>query len=140
MIRNRLMTIAVAALTSGAVACGGDKATAPAPTPAPQTGAIRLRNDSSVPIVAVYFTTCDESSWGANRLSAAESLAPGALRTWTVEAGCYDVRASTGSKSATWYDRTLVAGGALQLAVPAAVGAVIASGSVDIGFGAFKSR
>lgn len=140
MIRNRLMVAAVAALTLGAVACGGDSDGPAAPAPAPQTGTIRLRNDASVPIVAVYFTKCNESTWGANKLAASESLAPGALRSWTVEPGCYDLRASTGSKSASWYDRTLTPGGALQLAVPSTVSAINSFAESDIGALAGKSR
>ena len=131
MICNRLTTLAAAALLLGALACGGDDATSP--PPAPQTGTIRLLNESSATIVAVYFTSCDESTWGSNRLAASESIAPGALRSWTVQPGCYDFRASTGSKTASWYDRDLVPGGALQLAVPAAVNAMIATGVTEVG-------
>jgi len=61
MIYNRLTTLAAAALLLGAVACGGDDATSP--PPAPQTATIRLLNESSATIVAVYFTSCDESTW-----------------------------------------------------------------------------
>ena len=118
MIRNYLAGLATAAILFGAAACGGgDNATGPAPTPpappAPTTGTIRLLNESSATIVAVYFTKCDENTWGSNRLAASERLAPGALRTWTVEPGCYDLKASTGSKSASWFDRQLSAGGAM---------------------------
>lgn len=140
MIRIRLMVVVAAALTLGAVACGGDSDGPAAPAPAPQTGTIRLLNDSSVPIVAVYFTKCDESSWGSNRLAASETLAPGALRSWTVEPGCYDFRASTGSKSASWYDRNLAPGGALQLAVPSTVSAINSFADSDIGAMAGKSH
>jgi hypothetical protein len=123
MIRTKLAAFAFAALVVGAVACGGG-GDSTGPTPAPQTATIRLLNESSVPIVAVYFTACSESTWGSNRLGASETLAPGALRTWTVEPGCYDLRASTGSKTASWFDRDVAAGGAIQLAVPAEVAAV----------------
>jgi hypothetical protein len=123
MIRNRLTRLAVAAFAFGAVACGGSDSTGPGAEPAPQTGTIRLLNQSTATIVAVRFAKCSDPSWGPNRLAESESLAPGALRSWTVEPGCYDLRASTGSKSASWYDRELTAGGALQLAVPAAVSA-----------------
>ena len=122
MIRNRLTILALAALGLAAAACGSDD-DATGPAPAPQAGTIRLLNESSVPIVGVYITTCDDPTWGANRLGASESLAPGALRNWTVAPGCYDVRASSGTKTASWYERDLEPGGALQLAVPASVGA-----------------
>ena len=131
MIYNRLTTLAAGALLLGAVACGGDDATSP--SPAPQTATLRLLNESSATIVAVYFTSCDESTWGSNRLAASESIAPGALRSWTVQPGCYDFRASTGSKTASWYDRELTPGGALQLAVPTAVNTMIATGVTEVG-------
>ena len=131
MIYTRLTTLAAAALLLGAVACGGDDATSP--PPAPPTATSRLLNDTRATIVAVYFTSGDESTWGSNRLAASESIAPGALRSWTVQPGSYDFRASTGSKTASWYDRELAPGGALQLAVPTAVNAMIATGVTEVG-------
>lgn len=123
MILPRLTRLAVAAFALFAVACGGSDSTGPAADPVPQTGTIRLLNESSSTVVTVHFTKCSDPSWGPNRLSESETLAAGVLRSWTVEPGCYDLRASTGSKSASWYDRELTAGGALQLAVPEAVSA-----------------
>jgi len=135
---KRLTVLAIAALSLGAVACGGGSDST-GPTPAPQSGTIKLLNGSSATIIGVYFTKCEDSSWGQNRLASTDSLAPGALRTWTVEPGCYDLKASTGSKSATWLNRDLTPGGALQLAVPATV-ASTASTSRDIHASSVKSR
>ncbi|HEX6106247.1 MAG TPA: hypothetical protein VFZ26_11735 [Gemmatimonadales bacterium] len=121
MTRIKLMAVAIASLALAA--CGKGDSTGPATA---ESGTIVLLNDSSTPIVAVNFSGCDDDSWGPNRLAEAETLAPGALRNWTVEAGCYDLRASTGSRAATWLDRDVPAGGALQLAVPAGVDAMVA--------------
>lgn len=124
--RSRILTLAAFALALAfalsAAACGGDST---GPEPAPRTSTIRLLNESATPITTVYFSQCDDTSWGANRLADGETLAPGALRSWTVAPGCYDFRASNGSKAASWFDREITPGGVLQLAVPVEVGALI---------------
>jgi hypothetical protein len=122
MIHLGLRAVAIAAIAFGAAACGGDDSTGPEPM-----GTIALLNESSVDIVSVYFTSCDDDNWGPNRLADSETLAAGQLKSWSVEPGCYDVRASTGAKSATWWDREVAAGGALNLAAPIAL--------ADIAFG-----
>jgi hypothetical protein len=122
MIRRGLKALAIAAVVFNAAACGGKDSTGPEPM-----GTIVLLNESSVDIVSVYFTSCDDDSWGPNRLADSETLAAGQMKTWSVEPGCYDVRASTGAKSATWWDRDVTAGGSLNLAAPIAL--------ADIAFG-----
>ncbi|HKT61839.1 MAG TPA: hypothetical protein VJQ46_17405 [Gemmatimonadales bacterium] len=120
MTRTTLAAWSAAVLLCLATAaCGGgsgDDSTGP--SPAPQAGTITLRNGSSTNLVAVNISLCSESSWGPNRLEQQETVAPGALRSWTVEPGCYDVKASNGSRSASWFDRELTAGGALNLEAP----------------------
>ncbi|HSJ62524.1 MAG TPA: hypothetical protein VK922_01340 [Gemmatimonadaceae bacterium] len=122
MIHFGLRAVAIAAIAFGAAACGGDDSTGPEPM-----GTIALLNESSVDIVSVYFTSCNDDGWGPNRLADSETLSSGQLKTWSVEPGCYDVRASTGAKSATWWDREVTAGGSLNLAAPIAL--------ADIAFG-----
>jgi hypothetical protein len=107
-----------AALTLATAACGGDSDPS-GPSPA-ATGTVRLLNESNAEIVKVNISPCTDATWGANRLGAAETIEPGELRTWSVEADCYDIRASTASKSAYWYDRELGAGETLSLALSAA--------------------
>lgn len=125
MLRSTSMALCLAGLVLAA--CGKDSSTGPAPA---DTGTLTMLNDSNSPIVAMYFTSCEDGSWGPNRLSASENVAPGALRSWTVEAGCYDFKASTGERSATWWDLALTPGGTVQLGVPADVDAMVAQARI----------
>jgi hypothetical protein len=122
MNRTKLMALAIATFALGACGGGGDST---GPAPAAETGSITLLNESNSTIVAVHISGCDEGTWGANRLGAAESLAPGALRSWTVAIGCYDLKASNGVKSASWFDLEVTPGGTVQLGVPASVDAMV---------------
>jgi hypothetical protein len=65
-------------------------------------------------------------SWGPHRPGASEHLAPNALRHWAVEPGCYDLKASNGSKSASWFDREVMSSDTVRLAVPAELSAAVA--------------
>ena len=101
-------------------ACSGEDATGPAEPPPSTTATISLTNNASIPIVRVAYSGCDESDWGPNRLGADETIAPGAVRSFTVPPGCYDVRASTSARNGYWYDRNISAGGTLVIALSAA--------------------
>jgi hypothetical protein len=81
---------------------------------------VMLRNEANTPIVSVNISQCSDASWGPNRLGTNESVAPGATRNFTVTPGCYDVRVSTATKNAYWYDRDVLAGDTLRLALSAA--------------------
>jgi hypothetical protein len=41
--------------------------------------------------------------------------------------GCYDVRASTGAKFGTWFDREATAGGFVRLALPESAGSLLSA-------------
>lgn len=118
MARTTLKTLALAAALTLA-ACGGDTPTGPEDTE-PSLGVVSMTNNANVPIIEVNFSGCESPSWGANRLNGGEVIQPGAARTWSVPTGCYDIRARTGTKSGSWYDRTLSAGGTLNLALSSA--------------------
>jgi hypothetical protein len=100
-------------------ACGDDSGTGPAPT---VSATLELRNDANVPITMVHIAPCSEAEWGENRLTGGESVAPGALRSFSLAPDCYDVRASTGEKFGTWWDREMIAGDTVRLALPASAG------------------
>ncbi len=120
MTKSRLAAAAfAAALTLASAACGGDS-TGPSPAPAQTQGAIVMRNDANTNIVSVNISRCTNPSWGDNLLAANESIAPTALRSFPLEPACYDVRVSTASKSAYWYDRTVAPGDTVLLALSAA--------------------
>jgi hypothetical protein len=60
--------------------------TAPTPT-------LILHNNTGVVVCYVYFSLTSEASWGSDRLGSGETVAPGATRSWTVDAGQYDMKA-----------------------------------------------
>lgn len=72
--------------------------------------------------MSVHIAKCSDAEWGENKLNQNETIATGATRSWSMTPGCYDVRASTGSKFGTWFDREAVAGGFVRLALPASAG------------------
>ena len=132
MQRNTLYGLMFGAALTLAGACSSDSSTEPTqppppPPPSQATGTVNLRNDASVSILAVYISSCDEATWGSDRLNAGEEIAPGMLRSFTMPAGCYDVKASTASKSGSWYDRSVPAGGALNLSLPASASPSVAT-------------
>lgn len=91
--------------------------------PEPQaTATIELHNNANVPVVSVQIVPCGASEWGTNKLNQNESIASGGERSFTTPPGCYDVRASTGTKAGIWRDREAAAGGTVYLAVPVSMG------------------
>ena len=114
--RTRSLALALLATTALA-ACGSDGGGVTSPAP---VTALQVKNEANVAIVSVYFSGCAEGNWGDDRLGATESIAPGQTRTWTLAAGCWDVKASTANKSGYWYDRTIAAGDTLKLALSSA--------------------
>jgi hypothetical protein len=128
MLRSRLAaTLFAVTITLAGAACGEDGPSGPSiPEPAGEPGAVLLRNDSNAQIVAVNITACTNPSWGENLLGASETIAPEALRTFApFDPDCYDVRVSTASKSAYWYDRELEPGDTLRLALSPAANDVV---------------
>ena len=138
MIRAAL---AAAVLTLGAAACsdgGGNPA-----GPSASMGKVTLTNNSNATIIEVNYGLCTDSEWGPNRLSAGETIVPGASRSFNVTPGCYDFRAHTGSKYGIWWDKQVSAGGTLNLALSPAANDVSAYGvsqSQDEAVGASKGR
>lgn len=111
------LAAAVAALALAA--CGDDGGTGPTPT---ASATLQLRNDANVAITMVHVAPCSEAEWGSNRLASGETVAPGALRSFTLPPDCYDVRASTGDKFGTWWDQQMTPGDTVRLALPASAG------------------
>ena len=118
----RLASAAALCLSTLAACGGGDGATAPS-----ANATLSLGNGANVAIQSVFISGCDESTWGEDRLGASETIAPGASRTFTLPAGCYDIRASTGSKSGYWYDRDFAAGETVTLQLSSAANEMVAA-------------
>ena len=123
--RSPFRATAAALCLSTLAACGGsDGATAPAPS---ADATLSLSNGANVAIQSVFISSCDETTWGEDRLGATETIAPGASRTFSLPAGCYDIRASTGSKSGYWYDRDFAAGQTVTLQLSSAANEMVAA-------------
>jgi hypothetical protein len=129
MIR-KLMALSLTALALAA--CGGDEDSSTGPAPVPQNGTITMLNDSNTPIVSVNISRCTDASWGSNRLNPSETVQPGATRSWTVPVGCYDFRASTGERSASWFDLNVTVNQPVQLGVPSSVDPENSVGQADL--------
>lgn len=53
---------------------------------------LMLINNTGVPIYYVYISPCSSSSWGDDQLGS-NVVMPGNTWTWTMNAGCYDLKA-----------------------------------------------
>lgn len=51
-----------------------------------------LINNTGVPIYYVYISPCSSSSWGEDQLGS-NVVMPGNTWTWTMNSGCYDLKA-----------------------------------------------
>ena len=54
---------------------------------------LRLINSTGSTILFVYYSDCDDQSWGDDRLDDDETIADGDDRFFDVDPGCYDLRA-----------------------------------------------
>lgn len=52
-----------------------------------------LINSTTTSVYFVYISECSSSDWGPDRLGASETIAVNASRSWTLDPGCWDVRA-----------------------------------------------
>lgn len=71
----------------GVAACGEE--TEPPPT---GEGTLRFVNASGEPIVSAFYDLCVVPVWGPDKLADGEVIADGAEKSFTVDAGCWDVR------------------------------------------------
>lgn len=66
----------------------GDATTAPEVT----TGTLVVQNSTSTTIVVLFFSECSADVWGSDRLGG-NPIGAGSNRSWTLTAGCYDIKA-----------------------------------------------
>jgi hypothetical protein len=57
----------------------------------PDTGVLRIENHSSYLVTELYVSPCSAPTWGQNQLS--EALSPGYYVWYSVEVGCWEMRA-----------------------------------------------
>ncbi len=92
---RRFGATAFAALALATAACGGDgDSTGPGPNPEPSgaQGTLFVSNDSDREIWYVFARTCGASSWGEDLLGS-DIIPLQTSGSFTLTAGCYDVRA-----------------------------------------------
>ena len=53
---------------------------------------LTLVNRTGVPIYYVYVSSCSSSEWGPDQLGS-NVVMPGSTYTWTMDSGCYDLKA-----------------------------------------------
>ncbi len=94
---------ALVSLTGCSTFIGGDLVREGEPV-----GQIVLNNQAGTGIDVVTISRCSAMSHGLNTLSGGEVIRSGSTRTWTVNAGCWDVGAGrTGSCTSggcTWHE------------------------------------
>lgn len=83
----------LALILAGAAACGKDDPTGPS-TPSGQTAILDITNSTSVSIWYVRIRDCGASTWGQDLLGA-DIITAGLGQSFTVSAGCHDVRLET---------------------------------------------
>jgi hypothetical protein len=88
-------TCAVDCDICGDNACGASESSATCPedceAPVVPTGVLRIENHSSFLVTELYVSPCSAPTWGQNWLS--ESLSPGYYVWYSVEVGCWEMRA-----------------------------------------------
>ena len=73
--------------------------------------ALIVRNGSDRDICFVNFSPSQEASWGPERLSSSETVAPGQLRGWRVPADAYDLRVEDCQENVIADNRSLAVAG-----------------------------
>lgn len=111
----RILLLATSVLTFAA--CSDDSGTGPDAAPNP---VVLMKNEANVPITMVHIAKCSDDVWGENRLTGGQTIATGATRAFGITPGCWDVRASTGEKYGTWWDREVAVGDTVRLALSSA--------------------
>ena len=94
-ISRRLLPLA-ATLAMFTAACGGDNdggSTGPTPTPTGEATVTVVNHASTGTVLFLRYRPCGASGWSSDVLGSSV-LSGGEQTSWTVSAGCYDVRAT----------------------------------------------
>ena len=95
MLNTFTKTAAALGLAATLAACGSLDG-GPLVRPGEPVGQITIRNTSNAHLTVVTMSDCSNSTYGFNRLSDGETIAPGYDRYFTVSAGCWDVQVGYG--------------------------------------------
>ena len=93
-IGRRSIPLVAALATLATAACGGgdDSPTGPGPTPTEATFTV-VNHAPSGSVLFLRYRPCGTSGWSSDVLGSSV-LSSGEQTSWTVAAGCYDVRAT----------------------------------------------
>lgn len=94
--QKRYVIVAIVAAGLSLAACGDSDPVVPEPTfDSPST--VRVVNRLLGPVIRFFARPCGTSDWGSDRFGTDHpiegTIQPGASKDFTVEAGCYDLRA-----------------------------------------------
>jgi hypothetical protein len=87
-------------------------------TTSPGQPAIVIANRSSTSICFVNISSSSDGNWGGDRLGSSEVIAAGASRSWTVDAGSWDVRLQDCQHNNLAERRGIPVSGATQVSYP----------------------
>jgi len=93
-IGRRSIPLVAALATLATAACGGgdDSPAGPGPTPTEATVTVVNHAANNGSVLTLRYRPCGSSGWSADLLGSG-ILGSGEQHSWTVSAGCYDVRA-----------------------------------------------
>jgi hypothetical protein len=93
-VGRRSIPLVAALATLVTAACGGDGADSTGPGPTTSEATVTVVNHAPTgTVLFLRYRACGSSQWGADVLGSGV-LGSGEQTSWTVTAGCYDVRAT----------------------------------------------
>jgi len=96
-ISRRSLPLVVALVTLATAACGGGDDSPAGPGPSTTDATVTVVNNAANhgTVLALRYRPCGSSGWSVDLLGSG-ILGSGEQHSWTVSAGCYDVRALAG--------------------------------------------
>jgi hypothetical protein len=109
LFAHGLAAVAVLTLAGCDTITGG-----PLTSPGQPTATLVIINGSDADLDAVVISECSAMSYGFNRLSDTDYIAPGEARSFTLSAGCWDVGSGQFGGGEAYERMTLDAGDVMQ--------------------------
>lgn len=102
----------LAVIVAGCSVTGGDLI-----RPGEPTATLIVVNGSYGYLDAIVISDCDNFTYGFNRLSDGDSIAPGEARSFTLSAGCWDVGGGEFAGGEAYERMTLAAGSVTRFTI-----------------------
>lgn len=81
-----------------------------------EEGFLTVKNRSNVTITSIFIAAAEDDSWGADQLKS-DVLLPGAIVTFTIEPGIYDVRVVSEHRRDFIYEADISSGWTTTVAI-----------------------